>query len=540
MNTVESLGFISGVYAPIMQQLLQKDAVLHDFHSGIATCTLTQKVAQKRAASFSMHQREILVNALKKQYEHLQPDSDTITSLERLAHPNAVTIVTGHQLNIFTGPLFFWYKILDVINMTEKLQKADTTHHYIPVFWMASEDHDVEEINHFYLGEQKFRWDSPKGGPVGRMSTETFQECYARLEAYWKNKPNGVEVLKLFKNSYLEEDTLANATRKLVHLLFGAYGLLIVDGDDSLLKSLFVPTLKKELNEQTTYQEVSKTDKLLAQRLNGYSPQVNPREINIFYLLDNKRVRIIQKTDDYTTSDGAKIWSKEVLEKEMDQHPERFSPNALMRPLYQECILPNVSYVGGGGELAYWLQLKSTFKAFGIPYPLLAHRSTVLMITEKQLKKCSNLSVSLEDLFLPKASFINKRVRQISDIDIDFTPQQEVLIQQFESLRKLAEQTDASFLGAVEAQEKKQLKGLAHLEKRLLKAQRLKLQDQVIRMTDLRHVLFPHGKLQERVAHFSGFLDNMTIPKFTKSLKNCLEVFSEGTVVIRYSSVVKN
>ena len=534
MNSIASLGFHSGIYSPIMQRLLQSGKALLPFHNGLVSTSEVQKVAQNRAVSFTKENRKILVDAIQNQYQHLLQKEKVRTNLKILKKPNTVTITTGHQLNIFTGPLFFWYKILDVINTAERLQQADSSHHYVPVFWMASEDHDFEEINHFFLGEQKVRWDTQSGGPVGRMRTENLHELYSQLEPYWSKNPHGKELLKLFADCYLQEDNLANATRKLVHQLFGKYGLIVVDGDDHALKSLFLPIISKELWEQSIHKSVLKTDTALSKAIPNYKPQVNPREINLFYLLDDKRTRIVKKGKNYTTADEIYSWDVSALEAEIHNHPERFSPNALMRPLYQECVLPNIAYVGGGGELAYWLQLKAAFEAFDVPYPLLQHRSSLLLMSEKQVKKCTKLKLPLQDLFLPKASFINKRVRQISDIDIDFSTQRNELLRQFEDLKALAKQTDASFLGAVNAQEKKQLKGLDKLEKRLLKAQRIKLQDEIIRVTDIRNALFPNDKLQERIAHFSSVLADKTVEKFTDDIKNVLETTANGLHVVQY------
>ena len=534
MKLIESLGYISGVYTPLMQRLLQHDNSLDSFHHGLASSRETVKAATTRSASFDQQKRKILVQALNKQYEHIATDAHIRKQIDLLAKPNTVTVTTGHQLNIFTGPLFFWYKILDVINMVEQLQKEDTTNHYVPVFWMASEDHDFEEINHFFLGEQKVRWEAAAGGPVGRMNTKGLDAVFDTLIPFWNKTDQEKELLTLFNACYAHEDTLAKATRKLVHHLFGKYGIVVVDGDDAALKAQFIPTLKAEVLSETTRKTVAKTTAGLGQVIKKYTPQVNPRDINLFYMYANKRVRITQTADAYGTLDHPEKWTLETLTKEIEDYPDRFSPNALMRPLYQECVLPNVAYVGGGGELAYWLQLKATFEAFDIPYPLLHHRTSVLLLSAKQVKKCTKLDLPFADLFLPSATFINKRVRQISDIDIDFTPQRELLQQQFTSLHDLAKQTDKSFLGAVEAQEKKQLKGLDVLEKRLLKAQRKKLEDHVIRITDIRNDVFPHNRLQERSAHFASFVKACGVDDFTQQLKATLANATNGVAIVQH------
>ena len=189
--------------------------------------------------------------------------------------------------------------------------------------------------------------------------------------------------------------------------------------------------------------------------------------------------------------------------EELEEHPERFSPNVIARPVYQEVILPNLCYIGGGGELAYWLELKTTFEALNVPFPIVLPRNSALVVTEKQQKKLEKMNLSMADLFLGQSSFINKKIREISNIEIDFSPQKEKLQEQFKALYELAEQTDKSFLGAVKAQEVKQTKGLHNLEKRLLKAQKRKLKDHVLRMTDIQNELFPAKSLQERKLNFS-------------------------------------
>ena len=198
-------------------------------------------------------------------------------------------------------------------------------------------------------------------------------------------------------------------------------------------------------------------------------------------------------------------WSKEEILSEVKKHPERFSPNAIMRPLYQEVILPNLCYIGGGGELAYWLQLKNYFETVDVPFPMLLLRNSVLITTTKHLEKIKKLGHSIDDLFLDQDQLVSNHAQALSKIDIDFTPQKEHLKAQFEELYNLAEQTDKSFLGAVGAQERKQIKGLEHLEKRLLKAQKRKFKDEIERLTELQNTLFPKQSLQERQLNFSEF-----------------------------------
>ena len=199
----------------------------------------------------------------------------------------------------------------------------------------------------------------------------------------------------------------------------------------------------------------------------------------------------------------------------------------------RQVILPNLCYIGGGGELAYWLEFKSSFDVMKVPFPILLLRNSALLLSEKEYKKIQNLGLQPADLFLEQNTLINKRIREISNIDIDFSKQKEHLKQQFDELYRLAEETDKSFLGAVKAQEVKQLKGLDKLEKRLLKAQKTKLKDQVIRMTALQNHLFPNQSLQERSLNFSELYMEMG-EKLIPFLINALNPLHQEFLVLKY------
>ena len=278
---------------------------------------------------------------------------------------------------------------------------------------------------------------------------------------------------------------------------------MILDGNDAELKKAFIPYVEKELDQQWSYEKVSETTKKL--EAEGYPEQVYPREINLFYIKDGLRERIIKKDGRFYINETQLIFSEAEIKAELQAHPERFSPNALLRPLYQEVVLPNLCYVGGGGELAYWFQLKAYFESVSVPFPVLLLRNSALLVPEKLSQKLKNLDVPIEKLFRKPHELKTWYTHQISKIAIDFSPQREHLQQQFKDLYALAKKTDASFVGAVAAQEKKQLNGLDHLEKRLLKAQKRNLADQLERLSAIQTTLFPGGSLQERNTNFSEF-----------------------------------
>ena len=258
------------------------------------------------------------------------------------------------------------------------------------------------------------------------------------------------------------------------------------------------------------------------EQFGNYTVQVNPREINLFFIEDNLRERIIFEDGGYKINNTKIHFSEQELLAELELHPEKFSPNVVMRPLYQEVILPNLAYIGGGGEIAYWLELKSFFETVKVTFPMLIVRNSVVLATEKQLKKADALALTWSDLFQKQTLLINNKTKQLSEFDIDLSDLKQQLQQQFQALNELTYKTDRSFAGAVKAQEVKQTKGLEQLEKRLLKAQKRKLADSLSRITALQNELFPNQSLQERQANFSEFyLENgeQLLPKLVNEIK---------------------
>jgi bacillithiol biosynthesis cysteine-adding enzyme BshC len=445
--------------------------------------------------------REILVSELEKQYLNFDISDATSNNIKLLNDSKTFTVTTGHQLNLFTGPLYFLYKIVSTINLCKQLKKEFPEHNFVPIYWMATEDHDFEEINYFNYKEKVFRWNRESFGPVGRLSTEGLDKVFDLFSKEIGTSNNANFLKNLFENAYVKHSNLADATRFLTNELFKNEGLVIIDGDSIELKKLFIPFVKKELLEKTSFKKITETNELLK----DYFVQVNPREINLFYIEDNLRERIIFENDIYKVNNTTIQFSESEILSELENHPEKFSPNVITRPLFQEVILPNLCYIGGGGELAYWLELKSNFEENNITFPLLLLRNSVLLATQKQAEKADKLELSWSDLFTNQRVLLDSKTKDFSKFKIDFSEQKEYLKKQFENLYTIANQTDKSFIGAVKAQEIKQIKGLNSLEKRLLKAEKRVHSEKLERIVSLQNELFPNQSLQERKANFSEF-----------------------------------
>jgi len=493
----------TGYFSKLMCDYLTSKEELKPFYSILPSEESLLQLATEKGQWFSQDKRDVLVKELQEQSKSLSLSALSEENIKALEDSKTFTITTGHQLNIFTGPLYFFYKILDVIQASKKLNESQSDRRFVPVFWMATEDHDFEEINHFHFQSEKITWNSKQTGAVGRFSTEGLEEVAEQVDKLLGNGKNGMYLKKLFRNAYTKHDTLASATRYLVNELFGDFGLVIIDGDSKALKQFFTPVVKAELEQQKSHEEITQTTKALIEA--GYHEQVHPREINLFYLTDTDRLRIEENETGFTLVDSDTNFTKDELLKEVDKYPERFSPNALLRPVYQEMVLPNVAYIGGGGELAYWLQLKDYFESIAVPFPALVLRTSMLLISDKQKEKLDGLDAPVEVLFLNHSDLEANRAKKLSELPVDFTKQKQHLEKQFADLYVLAEKTDGSFVGAVAAQERKQIKGLEHLEKRLLRAQKRKYASEIARLTKIKKELFPQDNLQERISNFSEF-----------------------------------
>ncbi|MDJ0646059.1 MAG: bacillithiol biosynthesis cysteine-adding enzyme BshC [Flavobacteriaceae bacterium] len=511
----------TGYFSKTIHDYLDKGQKIKPFYNNFPNITgFKKQIEEKRHSELvSEPHRSILVKALNNQYKNLEASNKTKQNIRSLANENTFTITTGHQLNLFTGPLYFLYKIISTINLTERLKEEFPENHFVPIYWMASEDHDFEEINFFNLNGKKIQWNKDCGGCVGRLDTQGLDAVFKEFSKQLPTTENAQYLKQLFKKGYLEHTNLSDATRYIANELFADYGLVIIDGDDKELKKLFIPFVEEELLNQTSYKTVSETNITLEK---NYKIQVNPREINLFYLTDDLRERIILEGDLYRVNNTHITFSKSEMTKHLNEVPERFSPNALLRPLYQEVILPNLCYIGGGGELAYWFQLKSYFETVAVPFPILLLRNSVLLQSEKQLQKLEKLNISQEEIFLKQHDLVSKKIEEVSKFKIDFSKQREFLKRQFKELEKIAEHTDKSFIGAVKAQTKKQLNGLDKLEQRLLKAEKRKHRELADRIKKLQDELFPDQSLEERQRNFSEYyLDHGDV--LIKTLKEYLD-----------------
>lgn len=450
---------------------------------------------------FSTPKREKLVNVLNQQYQGYELTDAQKKNIELLKNENTFTVTTGHQLNLFTGPSFFIYKILQTIKTAEFIRKNFSDTAIVPIFWLASEDHDFEEINHFKTPYHHYEIKGNSGGPVGRIPIDDTL-FINEFENEFKDFPYGKELISQIKKAYTQGNTLTEATRQITQWLFSEWGLLCIDGDNPELKSEMKNIFEKELLQQSLQKYTKNRIDFLIEKYG--KAQVNPHEINLFYLSENRN-RIEYNGEKYQILDTPKSLSKEEILQELNLFPEKFSPNALMRPIYQENILPNIAYIGGNAEIAYWLELKDFFFHLQIPFPILVPRNSMVFISSKTLGKIEKVGLEITDFFKNFAQVVQKELLKNQPLEEIIHKKEEEIKNIFEELISQSSLTDKSFKNLVEAEKTRQLKSYQKMRKRLIKAEKIKQSEKFQYLEYLFYEIHPSKTWQERIYNFSIF-----------------------------------
>jgi bacillithiol biosynthesis cysteine-adding enzyme BshC len=392
--------------------------------------------------------RVALVQVLRQQYENAEQSNAVTENIDALLTQNTFTVCTAHQPKLFTGPLYFIYKILHAIRLSNDLKQTFPKYHFVPVYYMGSEDADKEELLHTSINGKRYEWNTTQTGAVGRMTIDKallqlLDDMSGQLNVF----PFGAEITKMLAACYAHGKNLQTATFQFVHGLFKKYGLVVIIPDHEGLKKLMLPIFEADLFQQMPSEIVAQTCQQLDEQ---YKVQANPREINLFYLNDGIRNRIVKVKEGYLVHETTIRFTQTELHTELQEHPERFSPNVILRGIFQETILPNIAFIGGGGELSYWLQLKDLFQHYAVPFPGLVLRNSFLILEKKWRERIEKLNVDEATLFMPELNIINAVLAQQNKLpQLNGELQQVVSI--YDHLKKLAGNVDVTLNQYVEA-----------------------------------------------------------------------------------------
>ncbi|HUH74705.1 MAG TPA: bacillithiol biosynthesis cysteine-adding enzyme BshC [Chitinophagales bacterium] len=469
--------------------------------------------------------RNQLVKVITDQYKTIDISEVVKTQIDSLQDENTFCIITAHQLSLLGGPLYYVIKIANAIALAKKLNADFPEKNFVPIYWMGSEDHDFEEVNHIYLFGKKITWESDQTGPVGHFALNEIQEVVDQVvQILGDSNPDDIQ--GLIKRAYSHKN-VEQATRELVNGLFGRYGLVIVNGDDHAFKESVSDIIKNEVLYQASYPLLlEKSEKLIS---SGYHAQATGREINLFHLGDTFRHRIAPHGEDYEIN--GRIWSKEELLNEINSSPENFSPNVILRPLFQQSVLPSIAYIGGGAEVAYWMQLTSVFEYYGVQYPVLIPRTSMLWVNHSVAQKMQKLDLQITDIFKDKEAVKKEYILKNSDFDSDLSKEREAIQDWMEKVRDKAALVDSTLGPSVGADAQKIQNTLNQIEGKILRSIKHQHDTSLKQIDSIYQSLFPNHALQERHDNFLNIYSKHG-QKFLDNLIDHLQVIDQEFVVM--------
>lgn len=446
--------------------------------------------------------RPLLVSQLHQQYRNVNQADSIQQNIDLLLNENTFTICTAHQPNIFTGHLYFIYKIMHVIRMADAFKKEFSEFNFVPVFFMGSEDADLDELNNIVIDGNTYTWETKQKGAVGRMIIDKkFIDLIHSFEGRLLAEPFGKEIADLARECYKAGNSIETATFQFVHELFKDHGLIILLPDNAAFKEVMQKVFEDDLLHHTPSKIVQGTSAKLSAH---HHAQAFARDINLFYMKDDVRNRIVKIQDQFVVHETDIHFTEDELLKELKEYPERFSPNVILRGLFQEMILPDIAFVGGGGELAYWLQLKDLFEHYRVPYPVIVLRNSFLILEHKWNQLLEKLNLSIEDLFKTKGDVLKNLVLNNSKHALELSKEKERLETLFEEIRTKVQPIDVTLNDHVEALKTRSMKKLSALEKKMLSAEKKKFEATSRQLDKIFSALNGHG-LQERTDNFMLF-----------------------------------
>jgi bacillithiol biosynthesis cysteine-adding enzyme BshC len=487
----------TGYFSNIVSSYISGDEQLRQFYKHAPNLEGLQQAMAERSRFTT--DRQLLVSELREQYKGLPADEKVHASIDALLSENSFVVTTAHQPAIFTGNLFFIYKIIHAIKLAEYLSTKFPDKQFVPVYYMGSEDADLDELGHIFMNGEKIAWETQQKGAVGRMSTKGLDKVIHRIEGELLVQPFGEELMKFLRECYLDCPDIQTATLKLVHHLFGRFGLVVFIPDRAAFKKKMLPVFEDDLFNNRAVTIVEKT---IAEIGENFKVQAHPRPINLFYLQGSIRQRIERTEDGFVVMDTDLRFTVDEMRKELQSHPERFSPNVILRGLMQETLLPGIAFIGGGGEIAYWLELRKVFELYKVPYPVLVIRNSFLVVEEKWKHKLNNLQISVADIFRDEQELMNGLVKRQSSKQLSLAGEITHVNSYYDKLKSVAGEVDDTLTVHVAALQTRAIKPLHELEKKLLRAEKRKFEIEARHLSAIKQALFPNNNLQERVDNF--------------------------------------
>ena len=474
--------------------------------------------------------RELLYNRIKFQYQDIEMSNTVQDNINLIKSVNCFTVSTGHQLCLFSGPLYLIYKIISTINLAELLKKKYKQYNFIPVFILASEDHDFQEISRVNILNKKFEWQrTHKNSIVGSLNCDKLEQIVQDVQDVIGDNKDSQSMIDLLRTCFNESNSYVQGFRLFINNIFGEHGLVILDLNDKYLKNKCQNIIEKDIFQSSNFNAIKSSNQILQDY--GYKPQAFVREINFFYIDSlNQRHRIIKEGKLYKYGDQSS--DQESLLKEISINPHRFSPNVLLTPLLKEHLLPNIGVICGPSEISYWLQLKKTFDINNIIFPILVPRNSVLWINHIISHKINKLQIKEDELFLQEDILITKWLKAQINVDNLILNNKDKISSQYEIIYNVVKDIDNSLISIVEREKLKTEKSLLYIEKQLVKYFKKRNEISVNQIKNIKNKLFPDNILQERYENFiSLYLNDKN---FIRNMIKYLDPLDFNFLIVRH------
>ncbi len=447
--------------------------------------------------------RKLLHDFLSTEYLGVEAHDNQTNNINYLKSDNTFTVSTAHQPCLFGGPAYYFYKIFSTIHLADLLNKTYPEYRFVPVFVNGGEDHDFDEVNHLNVFGKRVEWKTDQKGSVGRFTLDGLNEALDEFKDILGENNIGQLFISILEDALKNSVTYNDFVFRWVNDYFKKWGLLVVSMDNRVMKTAFKSLMKKELLQMPSHNLVEDAQNRLTTF--GFKPQAHAREINLFYLGNGFRERIIFENEKYIVNNTELSFSEEEILHELNDFPENFSPNVILRPLFQETVLPDIAFVCGGGEVAYWIERKSQFEYFGIFYPMIIRRNSAWLVHDKVKQNVEKLGLSLQVFIQGEHDIIHKYLEMNSSTDLDLTPYRDKIHILVDEIQLKTKDIDPTLEGYIGKEGQNMIRILDNMESRLVKALKNKESIQLNKISNIHSKLHPNGGLQERSEHFIQF-----------------------------------
>jgi bacillithiol biosynthesis cysteine-adding enzyme BshC len=459
-----------------------------------------------------------LKNILDSQYSDLTPSNKTQKNIDLIAKENTLTIVTGQQLGLLGGPMYTFYKIITVIKLSNNLKSRYDEYNFVPVFWLEGDDHDFNEVRSINIFnndndlqnigyKEEIDPDDAKKSVGFIEFDDSINEIFDQLGKHLRDTEFKEPLLEELKAIFKTGKSFKTTFRQLIHSLFDDQGLILIDPQDKQIKELLKPVFRKEIDDFREHTE--KLVHVSARLEEIYYAQVKVNPVNLFFSTDDGRYSIEPVDDEFRLKRKRKSFTKEELLELVENEPERFSPNVLLRPICQDYLLPTAFYVGGPSEISYFAQVTPLYDLYNIQTPIVYPRSSVTLLEANIKKALDKYGISLNDIFLGVDELQKNVIDSLTENKVDdiFSEVQTEVELVLDKLKEKLFELDKTIADTSKKYRSKIFNTLIELKGKAEQAQKQKFEVTLRQLDRACTLLFPQAVLQERIINYTYFTD---------------------------------